>query len=237
MRIDQLEEMAVLMNQPENQPGTVVMLANEAARYTLFWLNLMGLQIPAGSVVKPKIGSDISELRNQACAEIHGEWIWFIDDDHSFRPDILVQLLTRNVDIAAPLCLRRQQPFLPVPTVDDNFMDLSLYGPDELVEVQFSGSSGMLIRRSVIETIDPPWFELGRDSQGRRISEDVNFCIRATEAGFKIHVDTAARLGHLVGTTVWPSWSEKEDRWMTGLTIADGFQVAIETAEIPEDEE
>lgn len=230
----------IVLKQPREAvtAGTVVALSGEAARYTRFFVCMqsLGYQLPAGSSVRFVLGSDIAESRNQACEEMEGDWVWFIDDDHAFRDDVLVNLLKRNEDIVTPICLRRAGSFLPIPAVDGDFMDLSKYGSDDLVEVEHAGSSGMLIRREVIEALEPPWFELGRLDDGRRISEDVNFCRRAREAGFKIHVDLGVRLGHITTAVVWPVWNEELGRWLTGFTVADGSQLAIELGQPTEDD-
>lgn len=212
-------------------PGTVVALAGEAARYTRFAVCMQSLayRVPAGSAISWVLGSDIPESRNQACADLGGEWVWFIDDDHSFRDDILLGLLDREVDIVAPICLRRNQPFLPVACVNGDFMRLDDHAPEALVEVEHTGSSGMLIRRNVIDALSEPWFELGeREGNGNRVSEDVWFCRKAREAGFKIHVDMRQRLAHLTTAAVWPVYSEEHERWLTGFTVADGAQLAID---------
>lgn len=235
MRIDELEEAAVLLNQPENKPGTIVVLTGETARYTQFAMSVQGLgfQHQNGSVIRWILGNDVAESRNRACAEMHGDWIWFVDDDHTFAADVLRKLLARKVDLVTALCLRRQQPFLPIPCVDDDFMDLARYGPDELVAVDHAGTSGMLIRRAVVEALEPPWFELSHEPDGRPVSEDVFFCRKARAAGFDVHVDMGARLGHLTTAAVWPTWNEEEERWLTGFTIADGASLAIEPAAAP----
>lgn len=208
------------------KPGTIAVTADEAGRYTRFAISMQGLQIPNGSNTVWQIGNDIAGNRNGACDQIKGDWIWFIDDDHAFHPDILFRLLSRNVDIVTPICLRRTQPFLPIPCVDDDFMDITKYQPDELVEVQHAGSSGMLIRKHVLDAVEAPWFELGNG-----ISEDVNFCRKAVAAGFSIHVDMDVRLGHITTAVIWPAWSDEEERWLTGFTVADGAQLAIDPAE------
>ncbi len=200
--------------------GTIAVTASETGRYTRFAICMQGLYVPPGSHTKWQIGSDVAAARNQACEQADGDWVWFIDDDHTFDPDIIHQLLARDVDIVTPLCLRRSQPFLPVACVDDDFMDLGLYGPDELVEVQHAGSSGMLIRKHVLDVVEPPWFELGNG-----ISEDVTFCQKARAAGFRVHVDMAVRLGHMVTAVIQPVWQE---RWLTGLEVADGARMTIE---------
>lgn len=226
---------AVLLDKPEPMTaGTVVALAGEAGRYTRFAICMQALsfRLPPGTAVRWTLGSDIAESRNQACEEIEGDWIWFIDDDHAFRDDVLLSLLARNVDIVTPICLRRAQPFLPVPAEHGDFLNLANHGPDDLVEVNHGGSSGMLIRKRVLDAIEPPWFELGRDENGARVSEDVNFCRRAQAAGFKVHVDLAVRLGHMTTAIIWPVWNEDEQRWLTGFTVADGAQLATEPAKV-----
>lgn len=203
--------------------GVVAVTADESGRFTRFAISMQALQIPAGSRTRWLVGNDVAGNRNKVCAELGDEdqWLWFVDDDHTFPPDILTKLMARDVDVVAPICLRRVSPFLPVACVDDGFLDLSLYGKDELVEVQHTGSSGMLIRRHVIEALPEPWFELGNG-----ISEDVNFCRAAVKAGFKIHVDLSCWLSHLTIAAVRAHWYE--DRWLTGFDIADGAQLSIE---------
>lgn len=207
--------------------GTVAVTADEAGRYTRFAISMQGLQVPAGSKTLWQVGNDIAGNRNGACADLHGDWIWFVDDDHAFKPDVLLRLLALDLDIVTPLCLRRMQPFLPIPCVDGDFMDLSRYTGDEVVEVEHAGSSGMLIRRHVIEALEPPWFQLGNG-----VSEDVAFCQKARAAGFKVHVDLGVRLGHITTAVVWPVWDE-ERGWLNGFTIADGAQLATELAPLP----
>lgn len=240
---------AVLLKPVDLAPtaGTVVALAGEAGRYTRFSVCMQSLSfhVPPQTAFRWMLGADIAESRNQACGELHGDWIWFIDDDHAFQHDIVLQLLARNVDIVQPVCLRRNQPFLPVAAVDGDYMDIRKYGPDELVEVEHAGSSGMLIRRRVLERLEQPWFELGhREGDGNRVSEDVNFCRKAKEAGFKIHVDMAVRLGHIAPVTIWPAWEDEGagpdgegGRWLTGFSISDGAELYIPPAEIARSEE
>ena len=201
--------------------GTVAIVADLAARYTVFSVSLQRLVTPPETVVMWHLGSDVAANRNRACEQLSGEWVWFIDDDHAFHPDILSRLLVRDVPIVQPLCLRRGGNFLPVACKDDDHLNLADFAPDELVEVQHCGSSGMLVRREVIDAIEPPWFELRNG-----ISEDVVFCEKARAAGFSIHVDLAARLGHVTTAVVWPTF--RDEGWMTGFQFADGFEVAAD---------
>jgi hypothetical protein len=224
---------ATLLNQPVTfGPGTVAIIAGDLARYSAFWFHAFNVQyaIPEGTTITGRIGSDIAGARNEVIRDSLetdvSQWVWFIDDDHTFPHEIVMKLLAHEVDVVTPLVLRRQSPFLPVATVDDNFLDLSAnWNPDDLVKVQFVGSSGMLIRRKVLEALDPPWFDLGYDEEGRRVSEDVNFCKRAAEAGFGIYVDMAVTMSHMTTAAVRPVWDEEHNEWMTGITLADGYTI------------
>ncbi len=206
--------------------GLVAVTADLAARYTVFAVCLQRLEIPEGAQVRWQLGSDVAANRNRAVQDLLAsgqEWLWFIDDDHAFPPDILLRLLQREVDVVSPLCLRRNGNFLPVPCVtNEKVMELGEHEPDELVHVAKAGTAGMLIRRSVFEQVPEPWFEF---RNGR--SEDVVFCEKLQEADVPIHVDMSARLGHVTTAVVWPTF---EDGWRTGFQFADGFEVAVETS-------
>lgn len=77
------------------------------------------------------------------------------------------------------------------------------YPQNELVEVHGTGCHCLLIHRSVLEhpcwdTEHPlPWFRSGTVLAGGEVSEDLFFCIEARRAGFPIHVNTAAKTGHI----------------------------------------
>lgn len=204
-------------------PGTCAVTADEAGRFTQFAVSMQGLQLPAGSKTLWQVGNDIAGNRNRAVEDMLGDWVWFIDDDHAFSPDILARLLAHDLPIVAPLVLRRSQPFSTVMCIDTEIVEVNQLPHDSLVEVEQTGSSGMLIRREVLEAIEAPWFELQTG-----VSEDITFCQKARAAGFPIYVDTAIPLGHITTATIWPVWSAEEDKYMTGFTIADGFQITAD---------
>lgn len=203
-------------------PGTVAVTADEAGRYTQFAICMQGLLIPPGSKTLWQVGNDIAGNRNRAVEQMDGKWIWWIDDDHAFPPGILKELLRHDVDIVAPLCLRRQQPFDPVSfTSRDSITVLPLHDLPEsgLVEVEACGSAGMLVKRHVFDALEPPYFRMTEDG----ISEDIYFSDKARAAGFKIHTDLGTPLGHITTAVVWPTYAEGE--WRTGFTLGDGFKL------------
>jgi len=147
------------------------------------------------------------------------QWAWFIADDHCFSRTVVVDLLRRDVDIVVPLVCRRGPPYSLVIFDDERGEDehgRTMYHqvqydelPEDggLFEVHAAGSAGMMVKRHVFEEIGFPWFE---NSDGISTNEDVEFCRKAREAGFKIWCDTDVRLGHLGAVAAWPARREGE---------------------------
>lgn len=203
--------------------GIVGVLANDSARFSLFTACIDRLQMPAGWRKEFLIGGDWCGARNtlvKMTLDSDAEWLWYMDDDHAFPSDMLVQLLRHDLPLVVPVCLTRAAPFSPV-TFTQRIEDpespryLPIYLPEQpddgLVELVAGGSAGMLIHRSVLEALEPPWFEYGF------ASEDLMFCDKAKDAGFAIHCDLSVRLGHLTTAAVWPAVYDGE--WCVGLDV------------------
>ena len=67
-----------------------------------------------------------------------------------------------------------------------------------LVEVDTCGGAFMCVRPGVYEAMEFPWYRVGmKDGIGQlSLSEDMAFCVRAKEAGFKIWADPLVRPVH-----------------------------------------
>jgi len=162
------------------------------------------------------------------------DWLWFMDDDHAFPPDLLLRLDSHNMPLVVPLCLQRVSPFKPVVYVDKDgggkgerakpIPPKNSKRTEGLVEIAGGGTAGMLIRREVFEAIDPPWFEYGT------ISEDLIFCDKAKAAGFPLYCDLSARLGHITTAVAWPSVYNK--KWVTGMTIGRDLKLNLDISEV-----
>jgi 2-polyprenyl-3-methyl-5-hydroxy-6-metoxy-1,4-benzoquinol methylase len=78
-----------------------------------------------------------------------------------------------------------------LPFKDDAFT-LAAPGPS-LLECEAVGTGCMMIHRSVLEAMEPPWFEYRSGSR----SEDIEFCYRVrTELGLPVHADMSTICGH-----------------------------------------
>ena len=168
-------------------------------------------------------------LRSQA------DWLWWIDTDMGFAPDALEQLMAVADPVERPvvgaLCFSNRETGQdgmngfrcdPVPTLYrfitmDNgmngFQPIFDYERDSLVEVAGTGSACIVIHRSVFEKIQadqggaPNWYiRLTNPTTGQLIGEDLSFCYRAAQAGFRLFVDTSVKTTHLK-----PIWLQERD--------------------------
>lgn len=183
--------------------------------------------MPVNTHVGFKIGSDKGVSRDwlvQDSLDRGSEWMFFIDDDHTFASTILLQLLSHEKPIVASLYLQRENPFWPIAyqsrSDEGMYTPLELTGKTGLVPIVAAGTAGMLIRSEVFYEIEPPWF-LHTDEQ----SEDLYFCRKATEAGFPLFVDLNSTLGHINPMTVVPHLYE--DGWVASLVVSPTMTVGL----------
>lgn len=146
-----------------------------------------------------------------------GDWLLMIDSDQrvpvpSF--DLLVQTADKKkrpvVTGLVFAAVWNGLSLRPVPSIfvkqeDGGILPYDNYPKNSIVEVQACGAAYLLIHRSVLEKIrenanpdvkDWCWFQDGPINGNRWLSEDLTFCTRIGEAGFKIHAHTGALAGH-----------------------------------------
>lgn len=213
--------------------GIVGVIANDFARSSLFTSCVWKLDMPEGWRKEMLIGGDWCSARNTLCELVlddeEAEYLWFMDDDHAFPPGMLRKLLAHDEALVSPVCLTRVYPFAPVQYTkkisENQYLPVSFneQGEHGLVELEVGGAAGMLIRRDVIEAIEPPWFEYTDRS------EDIIFCEKAKAAGFTLYADLECRLGHITTAVVHPT--VREGDWKTGLTIGRDLNLIVDTAE------
>jgi len=195
--------------------GTIGVIGGDLGRYADFTAALCILGKPDDTRLIYTRTVDVVGNCNTICRNYRGDWVWFIGDDHTFDPDVMIRLLEHEVDVVVPLCLKRTPPFDPVVYGGQNEEGL-YYGAElpehGLTEIHAAGSAGMLVRRYVLEAIDDPWFE----SHGG-LNEDLTFCQKVREAGFEIWCDVDTRLGHIATHQVWPAF--REGRWHPDIVL------------------
>lgn len=226
--------------------GSVGVICNDNARYSLFGIRLTQLRSPPNTALDWSISSDRIIGRNTLAArslERGSEWLMFLDDDHVFPEDVLLQLLEHDLPVVGALYVQRQVPFRPIAyrAKDDDgryhAVNLLDHGPDDVVQVRSLGTGGMLIRSEVFREMQAAFPDRALFEHGAA-SEDHIFCDKCHELGIPVHVDLGARMGHLSQVAIWPSHDEETD-WAIGFTVADQFSMKAPIAapdELLEDE-
>lgn len=128
--------------------------------------------------------------------------ILWLDSDMRFPKDALVRLLAHREPIVAASYSMRRMPLAPVASTSFD-QSSPVYVPDTasgLTEVAMVGMGCMLTATSVFDTMTRPWFATPYREEHRDVmGEDVWFCQRAKEAGYRIMVDQGLtqKVGHL----------------------------------------
>lgn len=209
--------------------GSIGIISDSLARYTHFYQCLTALELPVNTALDFRIGADRGRSRNslvEASLERGSEWMFFLDDDHTFSSGILKILLAKDQPVVASLYLQRTDPFLPIAYVekddDGNYWPLDITACPEhgLVTVVGAGTGGMLIRSEVFREIDPPWFV-----HTTQQSEDLMFCDLLAEAEIPLYVDMDARLGHITPISVFPDY--ENGQWTAGISVSPSMKVLL----------
>jgi hypothetical protein len=199
----------------QHRGGVIGVISGDLARYTSFATSMLRLHVPGNSAWAWHTGNGFASLRNHIVREMEPDvdWLFFMDDDHTFYPDILLRLLDRNVDIIQPLVSTRKPPYRPYGYMHDgqdyrsmNWSDFPLHG---IKQVDAVGTGGMLVRRKVLDAVGDPWFEEGRTGK-EHLGEDLHFCTKARGKGFQVFVDCDVRMGHMATVQVWPDQAEQK---------------------------
>lgn len=208
--------------------GTIGVIADMAGRYTMFSRALVNLRAPVNTAIDWEIGADRGRSRNtlvQRSLDRGSEWILFLDDDHTFPPNLLTTLLSRDMPVVASLYLQRADPFLPIAYAwkdeDGNYwpIDLSQCEQHGTMPVYGAGTGGMLIRSEVFHQIPGPWFV-----HTTKQSEDLYFCDLLAAHEIPIVVDLDARLGHLAVFNIFPVY---EQQWAAGISVSPSMNVVL----------
>jgi len=159
-------------------------------------------------------------LLTEKFLESGADYLWFLDQDAVFLPQTLDRLLSRKMPIVSALeMMRIETCCYPMALIGPPNPDTGKYriqAPEvyqfaaehydctsnrpqilepppqgSLLETGFTGCHCLLIRRDVIEGMEPPWFE-GYNPGG----EDQYFCEKAGALGIPTYVDLSVFVGH-----------------------------------------
>lgn len=179
-------------------------------------------RIASGGGHMPLNSSIVTHARNDLARKFLDEhtadWLWFIDTDMTFEPDIVDRLVEAahptDRPIMGALCFSVQNGFKACPTLyvlrDDGKVGRVFDYPRNHVMRILTGTGCLLIHRSVFEKMRdattesgavkfPKPYEWFNNTQvgSVPVGEDITFCIRAESLGIPVHVDTSIKCGHV----------------------------------------
>ena len=169
---------------------------------------------------------NLAKARNRLVVEFldnypQCDWLWFVDTDMQFPPDTLHRMMARacehNLSILGALCVIVTSAGA-VPTLfihdDDAVTRVMLdYEDGTIAELAATGTGCLLVHRDVLEDMRlkrdgsiHSWFgydQYTTEAGEWELGEDVSFCLRAGQAGWKTYVDTTCHVGHHKGSRIW----------------------------------
>ena len=153
------------------------------------------------------VGSLVYSARNnlaKTAVDLGADWVFWLDSDMVFPPDTLQRMLKtckeKDIDFLTGVYFRRVAPFTPVlfkEMSDDGheaeeFQDIP---KDELFEVRACGFGCVLMKTNVIVDVFSTHMNMFTPIEGS--GEDISFCIRARQCGYKVIADPTIPLGHV----------------------------------------
>jgi hypothetical protein len=141
-------------------------------------------------------GTILSEQRH-ALAKIAmldgADWTVWFDTDMRFPKDTIYRLLMHKQPIVCAGYPTRKPPLIE-PTQYSDDADTRFYTEKDstgLQEIASTGFGCVAVHRSVFEAMEPPWFHIPwlEDELRHDCGEDIYFCRKARQAGFKVLLD------------------------------------------------
>lgn len=225
----------ILSDKPRTVPDAIVIGVPTLGMVSIYWHLQIGALFhqfkPMNRVLVPSVvkGHEVGEARNiiveraLKITEVNVTHVFFIDDDVLISPDALVALLNHGKPIVSGLYYaknRHEQPLLFTEPHKGAYTDFTF---GDVVDCYCHGMGCTLIAADVFRAIEPPWFQTTKgeiDGEDfKQETEDVYFCKKAIEAGFRPCVDTGITAIHYDATADvgYPDWAWK--RFTAGNVI------------------
>lgn len=152
------------------------------------------------------------------------DYVMWFDSDMEFEPDTLVKMLNtmreKDMDILTGLYFRRVYPYSPVLfdqlDIDGEICYWSEFKeiPEDIFEVGGCGFGCVLMKTDVFFDVQGRFGQMFAPIANN--GEDIAFCWRARQCGYKIYCDPSIKLGHVGYTTIDRAFYEALQRSKNG---------------------
>ncbi len=158
---------------------------------------------------------DARNMLAREAIETGADRIMFIDSDMVFASDLMERLaadLDDGMDFVGGIYVKRRLPTLPVLYDTAEIVNVdgrqkgrthsyTDYPKDQVFEVAACGFGAVMMNVDVLRAVSDVYPEPFSPIPGT-FGEDISFCWRARQLGYKLYCDSRIKLGH-VGTTVF----------------------------------
>jgi hypothetical protein len=228
----------------ETGPGqggvTVAVPSGGMTRFITFEMSVEGVFVPKDSSYARNSGSSPAWNRNEAIRRAMLNplvtHLFFVDDDHMFNQELIMNLLAHKLEIVCALTLLSKPYFWPVLFSDEVKIEgktkwqsipwteldhhKGLYGP-----VWACAGAGILVAKTLLQRIPEPWFALGQYNK-EDCHEDMYFYDQVRKAGVPLYVDLDNVMGHTAPCTALPVKGE-DGLWYVHLIWENGETVKL----------
>lgn len=146
-------------------------------------------------------GASVAINRNKIIerARLENESLLLIDSDIVFTKDQAkrIEHYLSRYDVICGVYKLGFPPFPP-----HTYKDNQWYLPEKLEEVDGCGGGFLGISKQVVQTVPEPFTHI-EDDWGHDKGNDVSFCERVKEHGFKIYCDPEINVGHIRPQITW----------------------------------
>jgi len=200
------KEIVNKMNQPKKKILIAIPTAKNIEPDT--FKSIYDLIVPEGyeTTFQYFYGYNIDQIRNLIANWVVSgyDYLFSVDSDIAFTPDTLTKMLAHDKDVVSGLYIQRKpgQHILEIyehtATGGVTNMPYGKLKGRPLVEVAGCGFGCALIKAEVMRKIGYPQFKYySAISMNETVSEDVDFCRKAKDNGFKIWADPSVLCRHI----------------------------------------
>lgn len=169
--------------------------------------SIYDLEIPEGHETDFRyfFGYQIDQIRNlMANWGKHYDYLFSVDPDIVLPKNTLVKMLREDKDIISGLCIQQisdtptHEIYMPTPNGGLDNVSVEEIENDRIVEIGACGFGCVLVKGEVLRQMDYPHFHCRSSINFEHtVSEDVYFCMKAKEKGFRLWADTTIRCEHI----------------------------------------
>lgn len=136
------------------------------------------------------------------------DYFFFIDSDMVFAYDTLEKLVNANKDVITGLYFQKHKPHYPLiwkirsfkinnNKIKKKYVWHTEFKANQIEEIDACGAGALLVKSSVFKKVGSPWFQFKIDSNACPVGEDIYFCKKLQNNGFKLYSHNGTFIDHI----------------------------------------